>query len=91
MRISELHWLDHIVDKIELKHHVAPKEVEELIKGIPHVRRGEQGTYRAYGQTYGGRYLFVVFVLESTSIARIITARDMTEAERKLYKKSRKN
>ena len=89
MRIKELHWLEHIADKIEKKHHVIPEEVEEVLKGDIHVRRGAAGTRRAYGQTVAGRYLFVVFVMEGAKTARILTARDMTSSERKLYKKSR--
>ena len=89
MRIKELHWLDHIVDKIEKKHHVSPEEVEEVFKSSPHVRTGASGTYRAYAQTFAGRYLFIVFVMEGTNTARILTARDMTDTERNLYKRAR--
>ena len=89
VRIKELHWLEHIADKIEKKHHVAPEEVEEVFKAVPHFRIGIRGTYTAYGQTFAGRYLFVVFVMEGATTARILTARDMTDSERKLYKRSR--
>ena len=89
MRIRELHWLDHIVDKIERKHRVSPDEVEEMFRSELHVRAGAAGTYRAYGRTLVGRYLFAVFVMEESATARIITAREMTNSERKLYHQSR--
>ncbi|MBI4217857.1 MAG: BrnT family toxin [Elusimicrobia bacterium] len=89
MRIRNIHWLDSILDKIERKHHVTPEEVEEVFRRSPHVRTGAGGTYRSYGRTDAGRYLFVVFALADTSTARILTARDMTYSERNLYKRSR--
>jgi uncharacterized DUF497 family protein len=39
------------------------------------------------GYTVAGRYLFVVYVLKSKGIARVITAIDMDEKTRKLYKR----
>jgi hypothetical protein len=61
MRITDLIWLDEVVDKIESKHHVTPAEVEEVLSGSPKVRkmlkgrfRGEH-VYRALGRTRAGR------------------------------------
>jgi uncharacterized DUF497 family protein len=44
--------------------------------------------YAAMGQTSSGRYLIVFFVRKTTQEALIVTARDMTGSERKLYEKS---
>jgi len=39
------------------------------------------------GYTVGGRYLFVVSVLKGKCMARVITAMDMDEKTRILYKR----
>ena len=60
----------------------------------PHFRFIEKGhrsgenVYAAMGQTTGGRYLVVFFVYKSDRRALILSARDMTKAERRLYGKT---
>ena len=39
------------------------------------------------GYTVAGRYLFVVYILKAKGLARVITAMDMDEKTRKLYKR----
>ncbi len=43
--------------------------------------------YLVYGSTYSGRYVFIVGVNKGKGIFRTITARDMTEREKSLYKR----
>ena len=50
-------------------------------------RRGEN-VYAALGQTEAGRYLIVFFIHKPDY--RILTARDMTDAERRRYEKRRR-
>lgn len=93
MKIHGLIWIDRIVDKLEQKHHVYAEEVEEVFNSIPHFRRIEKGKvinenlYMAMGRTLSGRYLVVYFIYKRTQQALIVTARDMDEAERRLYEK----
>jgi len=47
--------------------------------------------YTAYGQTNAGRYLIVFFVLKNRTAALPISARDMTQSERKYYDKQKEN
>ena len=54
--------------------------------GAPHVRRGREGLYEVYGQTAAGRYLLVVLAYVGSGIGRVVTARDMTVAERRRYR-----
>jgi len=42
------------------------------------------------GYTISGRYLFVVYALKEKGSARVITAMDMDEKSRRLYRKRRK-
>jgi uncharacterized protein len=91
--ITDVIWLDQIVEKIIRKHHVQPYEVEELLLGEPHVRLGERGqragedVYLAFGQTDAGRYLLAVFIYKPPAQALLISARDMTRQEIRAYGK----
>ena len=91
MRIEEVIWLDKIIDKLTLKHHVCTNEVEEVLGNKPKFRFVEKGdrqgedVYLALGQTDAGRYLTVLFIYKFSSQALILSARDMAKKERKLY------
>lgn len=91
MLIEFLYWKDHIVEKIVDCHGVMPEEVEEVIhEGNPEVRRSHGNRYLIGGQSLSGRYLFVVLEEESKGVFVPLTARDMSNAEKKAYKKRRK-
>lgn len=91
MKVTDIIWLAEIEDKIIAKHRVWPKEVEETLENRPLVRFMERGQregehlYAAFGQSDGGRYLAVFFILKKSGEALIITARDMTDKERRSY------
>lgn len=62
------------------------REVEEVCFGahtLLHTRG--VGKIVLLGQTQAGRYLFVVLASRSRREYRPVTARDMTDAERRLY------
>ncbi len=48
------------------------------------ITKGEN-LYVAYGQTNSGRYLIVFFVRKNKTAALPISARDMTQSERRYY------
>ena len=86
MRIEELEWDNRNTNHIA-RHGVSPDEVEEvLFENRPHFRRW-RNIFHAYGRTNSGRYLFVVFKMVGRYKARVITAREMTPKERRLYRK----
>lgn len=93
MKIHSIVWLPEIIEKLEVKHGVEIEEVEEVFELGPAYYRGPRGKrpgedlYKAYGQTAAGRYLFVVFIYKLNRKALILSARDMTDAERRLYRK----
>jgi len=93
MRIAGIIWLRDVVDKLDWKHNVTTDEVEEVLKRRPRFRLIEKGNvqgehlYVGMGQTEAGRYLAVYFVYKKTGEALIVTARTMTEKERKSYAK----
>jgi len=93
MELQEVIWKDRFIDKIESKHRVGTEEVEQVLFGRPHVRRAQKGRvkgedlYAAYGQTAAGRYLIVFFVRKERVAALPISARDMTDSERRYYER----
>ncbi|MBI4620466.1 MAG: BrnT family toxin [Desulfobacterales bacterium] len=94
MKIEGIIWLDEILEKLARKHNVQQSEVREALTNKPRFRFVEKGhrsgenVYVAMGKTYGGRYLIVFFVHKTDKRALILSARDMTKAERRLYEKT---
>ena len=64
-----------------------PEEVEEVFAGDHKVRRTRQKLYLALGETLDGRLAFVVFRRLSGGMIRVITARDMDDNERRLFRR----
>lgn len=93
MRIADIIWFPHIVDKLNWKHGVEPEEVEQVFFGNPVVRKVQKGhkkgedLYAALGRTQSGRYLIVYFIYKLTQEALILSARDMDQKERKRYER----
>jgi hypothetical protein len=96
VKLYEVIWRDKFVDKIETKHHVTTEEAEHILFGDAHFRREEKGhvqgedLYAAYGRTNAGRYLIVFFINKRKIAALPISARDMTDSERRYYAQQKK-
>jgi hypothetical protein len=93
MRLFEVIWKEQFVEKLFFKHGVTTDEVEQVLFAYPHVRKAQKGSvkgedvYVAYGQTESGRYLVVFFIRKNQTSALPISARDMTESERRYYER----
>ena len=87
MRFAEVTYSQVVADKLWNKHRVDISEVDEVLEGKPYVRRGPQRLYYVLGQTQAGRYLFVVLREVGEGQARLLTARDMDDAERRIYRR----
>ena len=93
MELYEVIWKDRFIDKIEAKHRVRAEEVEQVLFAKSHFRRAHKGhvkgedLYTAYGQTTSGRYLIVLFIRKEQIAALPISARDMTDSERRYYER----
>ena len=91
MEIRGIIWLRNIINKLAQKHQVDPEEVEEFFGNRPRIRRIERGDvagedlYSALGQTDAGRYLIVFFIYKRSREALVISARDMSQKERRRY------
>jgi uncharacterized DUF497 family protein len=93
LKINGIIWFDNIIEKIKRKHNVQQQEVREVLNNDPHFRFVEKGhrpgenVYAAMGKTDSNRYLIVFLVYKTDKRALILSARDMTKAERRLYEK----
>ena len=93
MEIADLIIFPEILDKLIWKHNVTESEVRQVFLDKPLYRFIEKGRYEcehmylALGVADSGRYLAVYFIFKKSKEALIVTARDMTENERKRYAK----
>lgn len=91
MKIGGLIWLEDIVQKLIRKHSVEAEEVREVFLNRPRFRfiekghRKDENVYAAFGRTEAGRYLVCFFVHKTDKRALILSARNMTDAERKSH------
>jgi hypothetical protein len=68
-------------------HGVTLDEVREAILEHPYwAAPGRDGTILVYGRTFAGRYLLVVTIAEGEE-AFVVTAREMTTAEKKTFRR----
>jgi uncharacterized DUF497 family protein len=94
VRIEGIIWIEEIAEKLASKHHVSTDEVEDLLAARSRFRFVERGhrpgenVYTASGRTRGGRRLLVFFIHKPrTHEALILSAREPSQRERKLYEK----
>ena len=88
MKIENITWDEDTANHIA-RYAVSPEEVEEVLfndSDSPRVMRGKENRYLAYGKTSAGRFLLVVLIIANRK-TRIITARDMTDREKKFYRR----
>ena len=86
MNIASLDWDDENVEHIN-RHRVTPTEVEDICFE-PHIAySGTNDRYILYGQTDNGRYLKVVLKRLHGTRFRPITSFDMSESEKRNYRK----
>ena len=84
MRFIGYDW-DAVNTEHIARHALEPFEVEAALRSGALLLRGRGGRYLAYGRTAAGRYLVIVLHARGGGLARVITARDMTERERRFY------
>jgi len=81
---EELNWDDERLEHIA-RHGVTISEVLEVPEGFFWSPRWEGDKRRMYGQAESGRYLFIVLGRRRSGELWLVTARDMTAAERRLF------
>jgi uncharacterized DUF497 family protein len=91
MEILDVILTNDVLDKIIWKHHVSELELRQVMNNQPSIRFMEKGKvkgenlYVGLGTTDAGRYVSVFFIMKKNRKALIVTARDMTERERRKY------
>ncbi|NLS95057.1 MAG: hypothetical protein GXX96_23105 [Planctomycetaceae bacterium] len=89
MVIQHIIWPEDRVDHIA-RHAVTPGEFEEVCFGHSLVQRarseGENPVYYVLGQTDAGRHLFCVVIRFPDGNGFPVTARPMTDNERRRYR-----
>lgn len=86
MRFYTFDWDASNVEHIA-RHDLEPSDAEEVCRGRPLTLRGRESRYLVYGRTVDGRYVLVVLRSLGEGRARVLTARDMTGSERRLYQR----
>lgn len=87
MKVAVLVWdrynLEHIA-----RHWVQKEEVEEVLERYHQIRKVWNGRYCIRGQTVSGRHLMVFLDTLGQGQAYVVTAREMTEQEKKRFRRS---
>ena len=90
LKCTGFEWDVPNTEKIRVRHDVAPTECEQVFFNLPLVigddlRHSEkENRFYTLGQTDTGRLLFLVFTIRKNKI-RVISARNMSRNERRLY------
>jgi hypothetical protein len=88
MKINEFIWPEDRVDHVA-RHGLTREEIEEVCFGKAFVQRaksqGRNPVYYVLGQTAAGRYVFCVVIQFPDGRGYPITARPMTDKERRRY------
>lgn len=84
--LPEFEWDEHNEEKLLERHGVTAAEAEECF-GNAHSRRRVGDVYLMLGMTEAGRMLFLVYEQKRGGRVRVFSAREMTDAERRAYRR----
>lgn len=89
----DFEWDDHNRKKNWDKHQVSDQETEEVFEQglfLGPAKSGEEERFAVIGRTKKDRVLFVVYTIRGGKI-RVISTRDASKKERKVYEEKTKN
>lgn len=85
--VREIRWTERAEDHIAA-HAVTPDEVEQVVNTRPRLTLpGRDETEYIFGTSDAGRYLLVVLVVALDGRDYVATARDMTDGERRGFRR----
>jgi uncharacterized DUF497 family protein len=87
--VFDFQWSDDSEAHIA-KHGVTPEEVEQATERPFYTMPGRGSTTLLLGQTHAGRHLLVVLAGSGDGRWHVVTARTMTDSERRLFSKKAK-
>ena len=86
MKIDWLEWDEDTIEHLA-QHGVTIEEVYEVCDGRHKVKKVKYGRHGVLGQTESGRYLTVILERLLGNTFQVVTARDMSKSERRLYRR----
>jgi uncharacterized DUF497 family protein len=92
-QLTGFDWDESNRDKNWEKHEVLARECEEVFFNLPLLLQSDEAhsqkepRYYVLGHTIAGRRLFIAFTVREDKI-RVISARDMSKKERKIYEQA---
>jgi len=95
LQIESFDWNKWNIEKNLIKHRVTSMECEEVflnrpfLKSIPLTEEKKEQRIYAFGTTDRNRKITIVFTIRNNKI-RVISARDMSRKERRIYEKELK-
>ncbi len=84
--LPEFEWEQENEEKLLRNHNVSALESEQCFAN-PHTKRRHGDDLLMLGVTDGDRMLFVVYEQKRAGVVRIYSAREMTEGERRIYRR----
>lgn len=84
--LPDFEWDEHNEDKLLRRHNVSAFEAEQCFAN-PNTRRRQGDDLLMLGITDSGRMLFLVYQQKSSGVVRVYSAREMTEKERRTYRR----
>jgi uncharacterized protein len=83
--VREIRWTEDSEDHIA-RHGVQPAEVEQVLYSRPRlVAKGREDVTLVFGTTDAGRHLVVVLADAEDGRVFVVTARGMTDSERRAF------
>lgn len=98
MKIRTILWTPDRIAHIA-RHNISAEEVEEAVFDMPNacvetLKKAEkypkEKIYRCLAVTEAGRYITFIFIYKGGAAAFPVTARDMTDAERRYYREKKR-
>lgn len=85
--LPEFEWDEHNEDKLLRRHNVSASEAEQCFANS-HTRRRQGVDLLMLGVTDDGRMLKLVYQQKPNGIVRVYSAREMTDKERRTYRRN---
>jgi len=85
-QLPEFEWDEHNEEKLLRLHNVSALEAEQCFAN-PNSRRRHGDALLLMGVTDGGRMLFLVYQQKPNGVVRVYSAREMTDQERRVYRR----
>lgn len=84
--LPQFEWDEDNEAKLRRRHGVSALEAEQCFSN-PHTKRRHGDALLMIGVTNGGRMLFLVYEQQPNGVVRVYSGREMTDAERRTYRR----